>query len=42
LGIAAVKPAGENILEVLESVTSLREREVSARLEHFSDYALAW
>jgi hypothetical protein len=31
-----------NILEVLESVTSLREREVSARLEHFSDYALAW
>jgi hypothetical protein len=31
-----------NILEVLESVTSLREREVGARLEHFSDYALAW
>ncbi len=31
-----------NLLEVLESVTNLREREVSARLEHFSDYAVAW
>jgi len=31
-----------SILELLESLDNFRRREVSARLEHFSEYAVAW
>jgi hypothetical protein len=31
-----------NIVELLESVTDIFERKVSTRLDHFSDYAVAW
>jgi hypothetical protein len=31
-----------NILEILESITNIFEKKVSTRLDHFSDYAIAW
>jgi hypothetical protein len=31
-----------NILELLESLTNIFEKKVSTRLDHFSDYAVAW
>ena len=31
-----------NVLEILESLTDVFERKVSTRLDHFSDYAVAW
>jgi hypothetical protein len=31
-----------NVLEILESLTDFFDRKVSTRLDHFSDYAVAW